>query len=214
MSRALAAAIVVSGLAWTACVDKGSGSTGKKVDPKYVAEHLVTALPEGLQPIDVPIGDRVVYVGNTLSRVSDKGEAAEAGPVAPGDLVRVTHYWRVVKPVGVGWRVFALLRGAPNTADFMNLPPSDMQVGHGPALWKAGELIADPQDIPLRPDWRSPTATLYVGLIAIGEHGIGDRMVASGPGTLDRAVVARAIDIDLSKAPPPPGTVYVPRASG
>ena len=214
MSRALAAAMVVSGLAWTACVDKGSGSTGKKVDPKYVAEHLVTTLPEGLQPIDVPIGDRVVYVGNTLTRVSDKGEAAEAGPIAPGDLVRVTHYWRVVKPVGVGWRVFALLRGAPNTADFMNLPPSDMQSGHGPALWKAGELIADAQDIPLRPDWRSPTATLYVGLIAIGEHGIGDRMVASGSHTLDRAVIARVIDIDLSKAPPPPGTVYVPHASG
>src|SRR6185436_3744567 len=130
MSRALAAAMVVSGLAWVACVDQGSGSTGKKVDPKYVAEHLVTKLPDGLQQIDVSIGDKVVYVGNTLTRVNDKGESIDLRTVAPGDMVRVTHYWRVVKPVGVGWRVFALLRGAPNTADFMNLPATDMQAAH------------------------------------------------------------------------------------
>jgi hypothetical protein len=39
-------------------------------------------------------------------------------------------------------------------------------------------------------------------------------MAASGAHTADRAVVARVIDVDLSKAPPPPGTIHVPRASG
>jgi hypothetical protein len=221
MRRGLvASALVVVCVTSAACVDQGSGSTGKKVDPKYVAEHLVTELPAtGLLRLDVSIGDRVVYVGNTLTRATDRpgdkaGDTIELRSVAPGDMVRITHFWRVVKPVGVGWRVFALLRGGPNTADFMNLPATDMQSAHGPALWKAGQLIADVQDIPLRPDWRSPTATLYVGLIAIGEHGIGDRMVASGNNTHDRAVIARVIDVDLSKAPPPPGTAYVPRASG
>jgi hypothetical protein len=209
--------LVAAGMIATsvACVDQGPGASGKKVDPKYIADHLLTDLPAGaMSRLDVPVGGKVVYVGNQLSRPTDKpGEVSEVGAIAPGDMVRITHYWRVVKPVGVGWKVFALLRGAPNTADFMNLPPTDMESAHGPAMWKAGELIADVQDIPLRPDWRSPTATLYVGLIAIGEHGIGDRMVASGSHTQDRAVVARVIDIDLSKAPPPPGTVYVPRAS-
>lgn len=213
--RTLVAAALV---AWVACVDQGSGSGSKKVDPKYVAEHLLTELPaarlDELSRLDVSIGGKIVYVGSTLGKPTDKpGEAGEVRSIAPGDMVRVTHYWRVVKPVGVGWKVFTLLRGAPNTADFMNLPPTDMEIAHGPAVWKAGELIADVQDIPLRPDWRSPTATLYVGLIAIGEHGIGDRMVASGSHTQDRAVIARVLDIDLSKAPPPPGTVYVPRAS-
>jgi len=89
-----------------------------------------------------------------------------------------------------------------------------MEIAHGPATWKAGELIEDIQDITLRPDWHSATATLYVGLIAIGAHGLGDRMAATGSHTEDRAVIARAIDVDLSKAPPPPGTVYLPRAPG
>ena len=198
-------ALVAAGLvAWVACVDQGPGPQLKKIDPGYVAEHLVTRPPPGLSPLDVSIGGKVVYLGNTVDKPS----------VAPGQTVRVTHYWRVVQPVGVGWRVFALLRGGPNTADFMNLAATDMELAHGPALWKPGEVIEDVQDITLRPDWRSPTATLHVGLIAMGQHGVGDRMVASGAHTQDRAVIARVLEVDLANAPPPPGTVYVPRAIG
>lgn len=199
-------ALVAAGLvACVACVDQGPGPQPKKIAPSYVAEHLLAQLPAAELPrLDVSLGGKVVYVGNTVDKPT----------VVPGQAVRVTHYWRVVQPVGAGWRVFALVRGAPNTADFMNLPATDMQIAHGPATWKAGELIEDIQDITLRPDWRSATATLHVGLIAVGEHGLGDRMAAAGSHTQDRAVIARVLDVDLSKAPPPPGTVYVPRAPG
>jgi len=194
----------VAGVAGVGCVDQGPGPSPKKLDPRYVAEHLLAQLPAvQLTRLDVPVGDKVVYVGNRT----------DTPIVVPGQAVRVTHYWRVVAPVGPGATVFAFVRGAPNTADFMNLPATDMEIGHGPATWKAGELIEDVQDITLRPDWRSPTATLYVGLIATGGHGIADRMAATGPHALDRAVIARTIDVDLSRAPPPPGTIYVPRAT-
>jgi cellulose/xylan binding protein with CBM9 domain len=187
------------------CVDRGPGPAAKKIDPGYVAQHLVRDVPAaGLARLDVSIGGKVVYVGSTIDKPA----------VAPGQTVRITHYWRVVAPVGAGFTVFALMRGAPNTADFMNLPATDMQIAHGPATWKPGELIEDVQDVTLRPDWHSATATLHVGLIAAGEHGLGDRMAASGAHTQDRAVIARVIDVDLSKAPAPPGTVYVPRALG
>jgi hypothetical protein len=196
-------ALVAAGLVWIACVEQGPGPGPKKVDPEYVKKHLLAEVPaDGLTRLDVSLGGKVVYVGNTI----------DPPAAVPGQKVQVTHYWRVVQPVGIGWRVFALLRGAPHSADFMNLSATDMQIAHGPARWKAGEVIKDVQDITLRPDWRSPTATLYVGLIASGGHGFADRMAASGPGTEDRAVVARVIDVDLSRAPPPPGTVYVPRA--
>jgi len=199
-------ALVAAGLVvWVACVDQGPGPRPKKIEPSYVAEHLLAHPPAGGFPVlDVSLGGKVVYAGNTVDKTM----------VAPGQTVRVTHYWRVVQPVGAGWRVFALVRGAPNTADFMNLTATDMELAHGPATWKPGELIEDIQDITLRPDWHSATATLYVGLIAAGAHGIGDRMAASGAHTQDRAVIARVIDVDLSRAPPPPGTVYVPRAQG
>lgn len=198
-------AVLAGLLACAACVDRGPGPRPRKIDPSYVASHLLAQPPAGLAPrLDVSLGGKVVYLGNTIDRAG----------VAPGQTVRVTHYWRAIQPVGPGWKVFALVRGAPGTADFMNLPATDMELGHGPALWKPGEVIEDIQDITLRPDWRSPTATLTVGLIATGGHAIADRMAAAGPHTQDRAVLARAIDIDLSKAPAPPGTVYVPRAQG
>jgi len=66
----------------------------------------------------------------------------------------------------------------------------------------------------VRPDWRSASATILVGLIEVGRHGTLDRMAASGPHTQDRAVVARVLEIDTSRAPPPAGTVHVPRARG
>lgn len=200
------ALVAVGLIASTACVDRGPGPQPKKIDPRYVAEHLLTQLPAGVSKLEVKLGDKVEhveYVGNTVDKPA----------LVPGQAVRIRHYWRVLAPVGPGWTVFSLVRGAPNTADFMNLGATDMQIAHGPATWQPGELIEDIQDIVLRPDWRSPTATLYVGLIATGAHGLGDRMAASGPKVQDRAIVARVFDVDLSKAPPPTGTVHIPRAS-
>lgn len=190
-----------------ACVEQGPGPKGKKIAPSYIAEHLLTAPPQDLTRLDVSLGGApsapLVYLGNRVDRPA----------VAPGQTVRVTHYWQVNTPIGTNWRVFALVRGAPNTADFMNLTPTDMQIGHPPARWRAGQVIEDIQDVTLRPDWKSKQATLYVGLIALGAHGPGDRMAASGAHTLDRAIIARTFDVDLSKAPPPPGTVYIPRTA-
>ncbi len=229
-------ALVAGLLAWVACVDRGAGPQPKKIDPAYVAAHLLAQPPAALAPrLDVTLGGgKLIYLGNTVDERSEASPVGvgsdpaglaggagggalrgiDRGAVVPGQIVRVTHYWEVIHPIGTGWKVFALVRGAPGTADFMNLPATDMELGHDPARWQAGEVIEDVQDITVRPDWRSPTATLTVGLIAVGQHGVGDRMAASGPHTLDRAVIARVIDVDLSKAPPPPGTVYVPRAPG
>ena len=196
---------VATSLLIAACVDQGPGPQPKKIEPAYIDAHLLKEVPTDAQRVDVVLGDgEVVYVGSTIDRAA----------VAPGGPVKVTHYWQVKRPIGPGWRVFALLRGAPGSADFMNLPITDMEIGHGPTSWRAGEIIADAQDIVLRPDWHSATATLQVGLIRVGEHGTGDRMAASGAHTQDRAVIARTLTVDLTKAPPPPGTVYLSRAQG
>jgi len=187
-----------------ACVDTGSGPPPKKIDRKVIQANLVAQVPGDALHLDVSLGGRVSYVGNKLDRPA----------VPPGQAAKIVHYWRVEIPPGPGWRVFAFLRGAPGSADFMNLDPTDMELGHPVETWKAGEIIQDAQDFVLRPDWKSKTATLYVGLVHVGGHDIGDRMPATGPSTLDRAVIARTFDVDLAKAPPPPGTVYVPHAPG
>ncbi|MGE5183763.1 MAG: carbohydrate-binding family 9-like protein [Acidobacteriota bacterium] len=191
-------------LAICACVDKGAGPQHKKIEPAYVTANLVAAVPADVQRADVSLGGAVVYAGNKVERDT----------LAPGQPGKITHYWQVLRPPGPGWRVFAILRGEPKTADFMYLPATDMELGHPPETWKSGEIIQDVQDFVLRPDWRSKTATLEVGLIQVGGHDVGDRMPALGPSVVDRAIVARTWQVDLSKAPPPAGTVYVPHAAG
>lgn len=194
-----------------ACVDRGPGPQGKKIDPSFVRNNLLQAPPADIERLDVDLGGRVTYLGNKLAYPDGKDPAT---PLAPGATIHVIHYWRVMMPPGDHWRVFALLRGAPGTADFMNLEPTDMQLGHPTRKWKAGQIIQDVQEIVLRPDWRSPTATLQVGLVWAGGNQLGDRMPATGANVVDRAIIARTIEVDLAKAPPPPGTVYVPRAAG
>ena len=207
MKTILLACIVLAG-----CVDRGAGPQGKKIEPSYVRENLLTAFPQDVYRLDVDLGHgKVTYYGNKLVYQDSKDPKT---PLAPGGTIRVHHYWSVKQAPGAQWRVFAFLRGDPGTADFQSLGKTDMQWGHPTKKWKPGQIIQDVQDIVLRPDWRSETATLYVGLVEDKGHQLGDRMAASGPYTVDRAVIARKIEVDLSKAPPPPGTLYLPRAAG
>ena len=186
-----------------ACADQGSGPQGKKIELAFIRENLLAAAPDGLEHVDVKLGDGIVYLGSKIDKST----------LIPGQAAKITHYWKVTQPPGPGWRVFTLIRGVPNTPDFMNLDATDMELGHGPATWRAGEIISDAQDFILRPDWHSAKATIYVGLIQVGGHQVGDRMAATGPGVVDRAIT-RELPVDLSKAPPPLGTVYVSRAKG
>lgn len=203
MRTFLVAAVTLA--TFTGCVDQGGGPQPKKVDPGFVGKHLLQAPPANLTAkLDVDLGGKVVYLGNTVN----------VERAVPGQAFKITHYWKVIAPVGPGWRVFSQLRGEPTKPDFMNLMPTEMQGAHGPATWVAGEIIEDEQEIFLRPDWRSIDLTLYIGLVEVGAHGIGDRLAASGPNVKDRAVVARRLEIDLAKAPPPPGTLHVGYAQG
>jgi hypothetical protein len=194
---------VVVLLLLAACVDTGPGPQ-PRVDPKYARAHLLKEPPADLDRFDVAVGDKAIYLGNKIDRPR----------LAPGQSLVIKHYWKVVKPIGKGWRPFALVRGPPGSSDFMNLELTDMQIAHPLSAWKAGEIIEDEQHITIRPDWTSPHAFLYVGLIEVGEHNTLDRMAVTGARTQDRAIVAAKLEIDLARAPPRPGTVHIPRASG
>lgn len=194
----------MSALVLAACTDRGPGPQPKKIDPTFIRENTLAQAPADLTRLDVELGPgKVTYLGNKIS--SD-------APLAPGGKITITHYWQVKQPPGAQWQVFTLVRGDEGSADFMNLTPTDMQIGHPPSTWKAGEIIQDAQEITLRPDWHSKQMTVFTGLIEQHKHQLGDRLAAAGPNTKDRAVVARIIPVDLSKAPPPPGTIYVPHA--
>ncbi len=210
------AAVAVALVVLAGCVDRGPGPEPRKVDPSYVRLAPAAGRTGGVGRIGRPgrggrnrSARRRARRQGRLPRQQDRTDARRAGP--DGDDHALLEGARAHRRSVAGVRARPGPAGSP---DFMNLDASDMQVGYGPPRWKAGDLIEDVQTFVVRPDWRSSSAMILVGLIEVGRHGTLDRMTASGPRTPDRAVVARVLEIDTSRAPPPPGTVHVPRAQG
>ncbi|MBL8622641.1 MAG: hypothetical protein JNK64_15105 [Myxococcales bacterium] len=191
-------------IALGACVDKTPPAPA--VDPALVAENLLPAPPTDIaNRVDATFGTGVVYLGNTI-------ESGHQGPLVPGDKISIVHYWQVNTAPPKGFRVFSHLQGAGG--DYANVDLTDMRKGHPPDTWRAGEVIRDRQTFILRKDWRSPTATLVVGLYKKGSPKVSDRLPVSGATSKDGAVPVATFTIDLSKLPPPPGTVVVKKATG
>jgi hypothetical protein len=198
---------LAAAIAAAACVDKAPPSDPHKVDAAFVQSNLLAVVPSIPHRVDARFesagGGEVVYLGNDVT----------AGELVPGDTIEITHFWRVVTPPGPGWNVFAHLRG--DAGDFLNLDASEMRFGHPSATWRAGEIIRDPQSVVVPRDWKSKHATLRIGLFPAGAHRIADRMEARAAGDVaDRAVAAATWSVDLSKAPPPPGTLTLKKAGG
>src|SRR5690349_15281743 len=98
-----AAVVLVVGIVGMAglagCVDQGPGPEVRKVEPSFVQAHLLSAEPPAgaeLERLDVTLGGKVVYLGSKIDKPR----------VAPGQSVTITHYWKVLAPVGGTWRVF------------------------------------------------------------------------------------------------------------
>ncbi len=234
--------ILLLGSALVGCVDRGPGPNPGS-DPQLVAKNLLREVPAeltaelrveaafGLPPghhvaapagaagaadpglaADVLAGIGAIYLGAIIETDQQPTGTPLAGLV-PGQALRIRHFWRVVQPLGEDLRVFTYLRGDGDAPDFMNLDDSPMRRAHPPARWRAGEIIQDVQAVTLRADWRAPTATLLVGLVRRGGHGPSDRLVVKRGPAQSNAVVARTLPVDLDKAPPPPGTIRVTRAT-
>ena len=151
-----------------ACVEKGP----PPVDQNYVAANLLTAEPAPKRKLDADLGGKVVYLGADLDKDTLK----------PGDKLTLVHYWKVVQPVGSGWRVFCHITGA-SKSDWMNIDaPAKMRDNYPPDRWKAGDIIRDEQVVSLKGDWQSAFAEIHVGLYRKGSSSERDRMpIVTGP---------------------------------
>ena len=183
-----------------ACVDKAPPAPA--IDPALVAENLIAAAPADLRPVGAVFDGKVTYLGNTIERTA----------VAPGEKIVVTHYWQVNQAPGKDWKIFSHLVG--DQGDFANVDLTDMRKGHPSERWQAGQIIRDPQTFILRKDWRSPKATLRVGLYKKGGHKISDRMKVTAGDAKEEAVVVATFDVDVSQAAPLPGQLVVKPAAG
>jgi hypothetical protein len=159
------------------CVDNTEGGG---VDESYVKANLLAAEPAPTTPVNADLGGKVVYLGADIDRQT----------AAPGDKVKIVHFWKVVETPGGEWAAFTHVNG---TKEWVNIDETKMRKGYGPSRWKTGDIVKDEQTFTLPSTWTSPFAAIYVGIYKKGGTKVSDRMkVVRGPSDgQDRVLVAK-----------------------
>jgi hypothetical protein len=170
----LVAAVALSAIG---CVDNSDGSA---VDESYIKANLLAADPAPTTPVNADLGGKIVYLGADIDRKT----------AAPGDKVKVVHFWKVIETPGSEWAAFSHVNG---TKEWLNIDETKMRKGYGPSKWKAGDIVKDEQTFTLPASWSSPFAAIYVGIYRKGGGKASDRMkVVRGPSDgQDRVLVAK-----------------------
>ncbi len=171
----LAAALAT--IAFAGCKDRAV--PGSKKDPEFAKANLLSAEPTPKQVVNADLGGKVVYLGADVDKTALK----------PGEKFIVTHYWKVVQAPGSEYAIFTHVRG--NGGEWMNVDSTKMRQSYPVADWKAGDIIRDEQTITLKGDWKSPVATVNLGLYRRGGSTENDRLqIVSGPSDGHRGVQA------------------------
>jgi hypothetical protein len=140
-----------------ACASPASES--EKLDPslsKFVLSSIPTDIPN---PTFVDFGGKVHLVGWDLSPKQAK----------PGGTLLLKLYWRSVKRVAPGFRLYTHLTGADGKVhEFDGVGPLREARSGAPSSWIPGMIYVDEQTITV-PDLTVPAVTLSVGVKSEGQ---------------------------------------------
>lgn len=118
------------------------------IAPEYAPPPTITEaqLPTRLQPVRAQLSDGVELLGYT----------SEEAVTQPGQSVRVTLYWRALKPMTAD-DTLALIVSGQGAAVVSKL---DSWPGRGlwpTSFWRPGEIYADTYEFPIAPDALTPS---------------------------------------------------------
>jgi hypothetical protein len=199
MNRQLVCLVVIL----CSCVEK-EAQEKEKVDDGYIKDNLLAAVPTPKHAVNADLGGKVIYLGADVDKES----------AAIGDRVKVVHYWKVVEAPGAEWRLFTHVNGSVG-GDWINVDDTRMRKGYGPDRWKAGDIVRDEQVFPIVPKWKSPDATIYVGMWRKGGQTEKDRMeIRSGASDGKNRVKVATLKIGAGGAAPEEKPLAIPRAEG
>ncbi len=174
--RARAVVVVAAALALPACVEQSSDMPSEE-EVKSAREHILTTAPTPKYPVNATLEDKLVYLGLDV----------DVDTVTPGKAFTLTHYWKVLKPVGDDWKLFVHLESPGGKKSHLNADHVPIAGKYPVSLWKKGEIIRDIHRVSVPPTWPAETLELYVGLwkgplrlkITDGPHDAENRVVVA-----------------------------------
>ena len=137
-----------------------------------IAHNILKAEPKPMFRSGAVFGNNIKLIGIDM----------QPKEVKPGQTLKITYYWKCLRPVKGPWKVFV----------HFELPRGQrMMLDHQPIHelypvrnWKAGQVIRDVQDVTVERNAHAGIATLWLGLYNVDVYktqGGGDRMKLTNP---------------------------------
>lgn len=157
------------------CFEK-EGWVPTRGDKQKISENILTSAPAMKFTINAELEDRATYLG--LHVAEDM--------VKPGETFKMTHYWKVNKPI-TNWKLFVHLIG-PGT--YVNVDHKPVHGLYPVSQWKVGQIIRDEHTATVPADYKNDTIGVHVGLWQ-GKR----RMLIKGPQDDENRVMAATLKV-------------------
>jgi hypothetical protein len=176
-----------------ACVEQDEDKPTAE-DMATAKQNILAAPPTPRYAVNADLDGKVVYLGLDVDHV----------PIEPGKDVTLTHYWKVLSPLG-DWKSFTHLNGA-GANKFINADHAAVKGKYPVSAWKAGEIVRDQHSVRLPNNW-GPSVEIYVGMW----RGPTRMPVKTGPHDAEGRVLAATVPVAAGQAAPEPRKRYVAR---
>lgn len=151
MYRSLA--YVAAALLIVGCVEQQNDMPSEE-DIRAAHEHVLSAPPAKIQhPNEGQLEDKLEYLGMDV----------DTETVTPGKAFTLTHYWRVLAPVGDDWKIFIHLETPDSKKNHLNADHVPISGKYPMSLWKKGEIIRDIHRVSVPQSWPGNEVDIYVG---------------------------------------------------
>lgn len=149
----------------------GPGATDR------IAAAQLAAPPAGLHAVAPgPIG--ATFGGGAVRYL---GYVVTPDHPSPGGVLRLSHFWRVLKPISGDWTIFVHLEAPGHPGVLINGDHVALQGAYPTSQWRSGTLFRDDEFLRLPPELPAQALDLYVGLFQ------GDRRMVLDQPSLGKA---------------------------
>lgn len=147
---------------FAACVEQSDDAPSTE-SLQAAKEHILSAAPTPRfasgAVLENAKGGRIVYLGADV----------DVNEVAPGQSFTVTHYFKVEKALGDGWKLFVHI-ATPDKRLHHNADHVPIGGKYPVSMWKDGEIIRDVQKIPLPQNFTNDKMAMFVGFYKKNER--------------------------------------------
>ena len=141
--------LLLSALLLGACIVEAPGGAS----PNERRQAVVSQVP----PLSVTSG------ANFEDKVELVGASVQPGRVSPGDAVRVTAYFKVLKPLEEDYMIFVHVEDADGRLERLNADHRPAGGLYPTTQWKVGETVKDEFSVGLPAGAQARSLNLWVG---------------------------------------------------